>query len=344
MNENPKEVRLAPPKPERFLGWWEWCAFFIVTLLSFGLYVYSLAPSVTLEDSGELATAGANLGVPHPPGYPLWTILVWLFSKALWFVQFRGHPDPAWSIALASAVFGALATGLIAILICRSSREMLAEIRKKAGSGDASTDNLICWAGATSASLLFAFSMAMWTQSNIVEVYSLNILIVAIILLLGYAWMHHPSDKLLYAISLAFGLGLGDWYPSIMLVSVAVVILIMIKDIRLFRDFCAVGIVLFGMVLLNIVLANLSGVSRADGSAQYPWAGKLLWSKGPYSIPFWAYNVINCAVLVLGAAVLQRGRAVATCFGLAELGALVYLYMPLVSDLHNPPMNWAYPR
>ena len=344
MNEDPKEVRLAPPKPERFLGWWEWCAFLLVSLISLGLYVYSQAPSVTLEDSGELATAGANLGVPHPPGYPLWTILVWLFSKALWFVQYRGHPNPAWTIAFASAVFGALTSGLIAMLICRSGRDMLEQIRKRVGSTDAAADNVICWAGAVSATLLFSFCMSMWTQCNIVEVYSLNALITAIILLLGYAWMHRPSDKFLYGIALAFGLGMGDWYPSVMLVSLGGIILIMIRDIKLFRDFCAVGLVLLGIILLNIKLSDVVAIARPDGSQAYPWAGTLLWSQGPYSVAFWAYLTINCGVIAIGGLLLPRGKTVATCFILAELGLLIYLYMPLVSDLHNPPMNWAYPR
>ncbi|MEI6971059.1 MAG: DUF2723 domain-containing protein [bacterium] len=342
--QQPQNIMTAAPKKERFLSKWEWCAFLIVTLISFGLYAYSLAPSVTLEDSGELATAADNLGVPHPPGYPLWTILAWVFSKLLWFVTFRNQPNPAWTIALASAVFGALTSGLIAMLICRSGRDMLAEIRKKSGATDTTTDNLICWAGSISASLLFAFSMAMWTQSNIVEVYSLNALVVAVILLLGYAWMHMPSNKFLYGIALAFGLGMGDWYPSILLVAFAIVVLIMIRDIELFRDFCAVGMVLVGMIVLNIILTGMSGEALPDGSPVHPWASGLLWINGPYHFPFWAYLLVNLAVIGLGAVFLPRGKTVAICFILAELGMLIYLYMPLASDLNNPPMNWAYPR
>src|SRR5687768_10476922 len=37
-------------------------------------YIYTLAPDVTLEDSGELAVGSYYAGVPHPPGYPVWTI------------------------------------------------------------------------------------------------------------------------------------------------------------------------------------------------------------------------------------------------------------------------------
>ena len=45
-----------------------------------GLYVYTLAPTVTLEDSGEFITAAYHLGVPHPPGYPLWCLIAHTFT------------------------------------------------------------------------------------------------------------------------------------------------------------------------------------------------------------------------------------------------------------------------
>ena len=46
----------------------DWAAFWFASLVVFGVYFYTLGPSVGLEDSGELATASAHLGVPHPPG------------------------------------------------------------------------------------------------------------------------------------------------------------------------------------------------------------------------------------------------------------------------------------
>ena len=38
------------------------------------------APDVTLEDSGELSVGSYYAGVPHPPGYPVWTLYTWLFA------------------------------------------------------------------------------------------------------------------------------------------------------------------------------------------------------------------------------------------------------------------------
>jgi hypothetical protein len=50
---------------------------FFVALL---LYSWTLSPTVTLTDSGELIVVARGLGVAHPPGVPLWIILAHLAS------------------------------------------------------------------------------------------------------------------------------------------------------------------------------------------------------------------------------------------------------------------------
>ncbi|MFN7971300.1 MAG: DUF2723 domain-containing protein [Acidobacteriota bacterium] len=70
-------------------------------LTSLIVYSRTLAPTVTVEDSGELIAAAVTLGVPHPPGYPLWTILAHVFSL--------GTPgNRALGPNFMSAVFGSL--------------------------------------------------------------------------------------------------------------------------------------------------------------------------------------------------------------------------------------------
>ena len=46
------------------------------------LYTLTLNPDVQPADSGELQIAAILLGIPHPPGYPLFTMLGWLFAQA----------------------------------------------------------------------------------------------------------------------------------------------------------------------------------------------------------------------------------------------------------------------
>ena len=59
-----------------------------------------------LEDDSLFLLAGVHLGVAHPPGYPLYTLIVHLFTR-LPFEEaaLLGH--------LSSAVLGALACGAV---------------------------------------------------------------------------------------------------------------------------------------------------------------------------------------------------------------------------------------
>ena len=63
----------------------DWIAFALTSLIVFIGYMYTLAPDMTLQDSGELAVASMYAGVPHPPGYPVWSFYTWFFTKIIPF-------------------------------------------------------------------------------------------------------------------------------------------------------------------------------------------------------------------------------------------------------------------
>lgn len=315
----------AEPAPTtRFFRGLDWAAFWTATLATFAVYFYTMAPTVTLEDSGELATAGAFLGVPHPPGYPIWTLISWIFTRIFAFVPFRGQPNPAWSIGLVSVVFGALAAGISAMLISRSGSDLLRQYRGTAQQGHQRHDNAICWAAGVASSLLFAFTPIEWSQSVIVEVYSLNAFFLVLIFLLTYWWMCRPSDHLLWVTAFVFGLGMTN-YQVILLAILPLVLAIMLRDIRLFRGFI-IGAAPILLTLLLIQKGHLPLISH------------------PLNADCFAYLALNLLVLTLIYFFMPRGRAIALTILFAEIGLGFYGYMPLVSDLRNPPMNWGFPR
>jgi len=204
---------------DRFFDRIDWAAFWTATLVTFAVYFFTLGPSVGLEDSGELATAGAHLGVPHPPGYPFWTFCSWLFCKVFFWVTYMGHPTPAWCISLFSATAGAFAAGFTAMLICRSGRDFIGygtdgdsgvpePLPKDGSTGfgvpeplpkDGSTgfgvpeplpkvdvSSVLAFGGGVAGALTFALSPVEWSQSTIVEVYSLNAFFLMWVFLLSY--------------------------------------------------------------------------------------------------------------------------------------------------------------
>ncbi|HEY6332560.1 MAG TPA: DUF2723 domain-containing protein, partial [Blastocatellia bacterium] len=78
--------------------------FVFVFGLSLVVYLKTLAPTVTLVDSGELIVAARWLGVAHPPGFPLYVLLAHLAT----LLPFG---NVAQRVNFASAFFAAIASG-----------------------------------------------------------------------------------------------------------------------------------------------------------------------------------------------------------------------------------------
>lgn len=85
------------------------------------VYLATLAPGVTLWDSGEFLAAIHSLGIPHPPGTPVYILVANVWAKA-WAPLFGF----AYSVNLLSAVCTAVACGLLANLLVRWTGDRLA--------------------------------------------------------------------------------------------------------------------------------------------------------------------------------------------------------------------------
>src|SRR3989338_6586924 len=79
--------------------------------LSFVVYLFTLSPTVGLEDSGEFIAVVASLGVAHPSGYPLYVVLGKLFTLLIPF------GDIAWRVNLFSAFCGSVSVSLLSLLL-----------------------------------------------------------------------------------------------------------------------------------------------------------------------------------------------------------------------------------
>src|SRR5437868_6691296 len=114
-------LRVAPPPLFRKI---DWAALIITFVFVFVAYYLTIAPEMTLEDSGELATGSFYAGIPHPPGYPVWTIYTWLWTVLL------PIKNIAWRVALGEATGGALAAGLLGLLVSRGSSLLMEGIEE----------------------------------------------------------------------------------------------------------------------------------------------------------------------------------------------------------------------
>jgi hypothetical protein len=128
----------------------------IVTLLV--VYAATLAPDVTLWDAGEFNAAIASLGIPHPPGTPLYILIGRAWAMALGFLPL------ALASNLLSAVSTAVACGLLAGLFARWTQSRLAGIA----------------AGFSAGSML-----AVWMNATETEIYALSLLLGVLMIVVG---------------------------------------------------------------------------------------------------------------------------------------------------------------
>ena len=165
------------------------------------LFVATICPTVAFGDSGELIAAAAGLGVAHPPGYPLYTLLAWLALQI-------PLGQPALSVNLLSALFGALTCGAVAWFIRRATGSAVA---------------------AVSAALALAVSSTFWQVSTVAEVYTLHLFFMIAMLSAAQA-IGDTSGKArrtaLLLAAAALGLGLAH-HPTIVLAVPAALVLLL---------------------------------------------------------------------------------------------------------------------
>ena len=137
-------------------------------------YLISLAPSVTFWDAGEFIAASKTLGIPHPPGTPLFVMIAHLWGALLPFGEY------AWRLNLLSATLSAAAAGCFFLV----AHETLVS---GATSGE-SHGNLLRIGGACAAVLIAGFSFTTWQNSNETEVYAVAIFTIAAICWLALRW------------------------------------------------------------------------------------------------------------------------------------------------------------
>lgn len=160
-------------------------------VLAFGVplavYLLTLPPGLTWAhdgaDGGDLIAAAKTLGIPHPPGYPLYTLMARLFLCAPW-------GTPAYRVGLLSAVAGAAA----AWVLYRLCRLLLGNSR---------------WPIALAASLLWAVAPIPWGQAVIAEVYTLSALLGLGFLACLVRWRQTAQPRVWRLGWLLFGLGMA---------------------------------------------------------------------------------------------------------------------------------------
>ena len=165
------------------------------------VYVLTLAPTVTFWDAGEFIAAARTLGIPHPPGTPLFVMIAHVWGLLV--------PVGEWAYRtnLLSALFSASAAGLFFLVVHRSLPGVVEGLPD-------GTARLLRVGGAAAAALLGAFTFTNWQNSNETEVYTVATFTTAAMSWTAMLWRSRReterAPRLLLLIVYLAGISIGN--------------------------------------------------------------------------------------------------------------------------------------
>jgi hypothetical protein len=149
-----------------------------LALFSLALYVRTAAPTVLTADGGEFQFVPYIAGIAHPTGYPLYTMLGWLWSHIL----------PFGDVAYRMNLFSALWATVAATLLYKTSNLFLRLVSPGVPQGTLHASTLV-------ATATFVVSQTFWSQAIIAEVYSLNAFFVVLVFYFLLRWKAGGGEK-----------------------------------------------------------------------------------------------------------------------------------------------------
>ncbi len=291
-------------------------ATFLVVFLS---YLLTLAPTVTFWDAGEFIATSKILGIPHPPGAPLFVILGHVFGMLPIPVEF----------AVKTNAMSALASSIAAFFYFLVVSQIVDRIdRSREWNLPASVRHI----AAAAAVLLSAWGLSVWQNSTETEVYTVALMTIGLVTFLVFWWADHLGEgkdwNLLLLVIFLMGLSVGNHLMAL-LVMPAVVVFAVAVVWTSYRDY------LLSLLVgaLGLYLVVMKGIS-VDGIIQ-----------GGESINP-GMMLVGCVVLAVGVWWMTRTGAVVfflAAIGCFLAGASIILFLKLRA-MQNPSINEANPE
>lgn len=176
----------------------------IVPLIIGGVvYFTTFCRTVYIGDSGEFSLVFSSLGIAHPPGYPLFTLMGRVF------LIFSGFFKPAFSANLLNVVIALSVVPVLFTVFRGRNNPLIAGI----------------------VALIWMFSPLFWSETVGVEVYALSLLFIALISALTL----NDSPQKWFLIAYIFGLACAHHPTIIALIPPAAIIFILGKDARKYK-------------------------------------------------------------------------------------------------------------
>ena len=276
------------------------------------LYILTLAPTTQFWDTSEYIAAAYSLGIPHPPGNPLFVIMAHTWGL-IPFVS--GYAE---RINLFAAVTSAVSAGCWFLVGERWMRSFVPALWPR---------RLAALAGA----IVSAASFTVWNQSVVNEkVYTLSLLSIALILWLIVRWDDQPA---------------GDAHDHYLL------LIIYLLALTATNHMMGVLVGPVVMVLLLPTLKQQRPVTESERNIEWShfivftavWA--LLMSLGLEHWEFIAFAGVLCALALVVALLAGNLRFAVAAIVVVVVGLSVYTYLPIRAGFYPPinegePTNW----
>ena len=285
-----------------------------VTALVLLGYLLTLAPTVTFWDAGEFIAAAKTLGIPHPPGTPLFVMIAHVWAMVFPFGEY------AFRTNLLSALLSAAGAGFFFLVAHESIRALTADLEPESA-------RILRIGGATAGALLGGFTFTNWQNSNETEVYAVATFTIAAMSWLALVWRRYRgtdrAGRVLLLIVYLAGVSIGNHLLALL---------------------AGPAVVMFMVSTIRSAPASDPTQRRAEWSQAAVVAGiwALLIGTGLGSTGLIALG----SLCFLAAAIFAflggvGGFALLTLF-VAAVGITPYLYLYLRSAQH-PPINEAAP-
>ena len=321
------EFEILPPNEalKRFFQKADWLSFTLASALTFVIYVWTMAPEVTLEMSGIISTAGAYGGVAHPPGFPVWTWYAWFFTKLLPFSNI------AWRVSVSSAVAAAVTCGVIALMVSRGAVLVL-EGMPGFGRLEQKEERLVRSSAGVVTGMVFGFDGGFWGDAITADTGALAMALFSLAICLLLRWSY-SKERRRYLYSAFFTAGLaGGTNPMLVPAALGLPFFVAFVEIEIGRELFFASAVLAG----GIVLSSRGGhFPLLDPGSTGTWEF------------FLCLAVVCCVTWIVMVYKTRRAftRSHQAIFAgmLTVLALGSYFYLPIAS-MTNPPSNWGYAR
>ncbi len=255
----------------------------IVSAAIFLLYLLTLAPSTAMWDTSEYITAATVLGMPHPPGNPLFVLIGRVFAIL------PIAPSIAVRINILAAVCSAVSAGMWFLI---TERVLVAWFEQR-------------WQrvlGGALAALIGATAFTVWNQSVVNEkVYTVSLLGIAIVSWLMVRWCDQPdgrkSDRILVIVAYLCGLGYANHMAGMLAAPAAALAVLVVRPRTVLRwklllaCIVAVGFGITPFAMQPIRAAHFPALNEGEPTAcRTELTASCTFSKGTYDAFMYNFN------------------------------------------------------